>query len=148
MTNYYYISSTQNKKSILKNGVINYDSEILITTNLETAPLIAGNQLFNNRYSVYLINEKAFESDIIKDDVSELGSEYQFFVNQQTINPKYVTFIKDEIWNQWELVEHCILAGNRKFGLPDDYIHFNVSLHSEWCEYYNKKYKTNIIHLK
>ncbi len=148
MVKYYHISSIQNKENILKEGIISDCSEIFVTTNLDQIPFIANNQIFTDSYSIFLINEDAFNSEIINDDVADFGSQYQFILNQQRINPQFITFMKDEIWNHWELVEHCVSIVNKKIGFPDDYIHINVSTSSDWCEHYNKKYNTNIIPLK
>ena len=142
---FYHISPIENKDSILSNGLISASSEIFVCNELNLLKGIASSQLFISEYSIFKISSSNISGEILNDNVGEFLSQHQFIIKQDIIESKYILHVEDVKWHPFDLAEVI----NREFavsvGLDEDkYIRMVVSLNQEWCDYFNKKYNTNI----
>jgi hypothetical protein len=97
---YYHITALNNVQSILKNGLrCNSDGQIFVFENKSirindvnntVADIIANNQIFLDKYVMFEIDDKGFNTDLINDNVGELSSKRQWFVEQSVIDKKYL----------------------------------------------------------
>lgn len=142
---FYHISPIENKDSILSNGLISSSSEIFVCNEFNQLKGIASSQLFISEYSIFKISSSNITGEILNDNVGEFLSQHQFIIKQDIIESKYISHVEDVKWHPFDLAEVI----NREFALSvgldeDKYIRMVVSLNQEWCDYFNKKYNTNI----
>ena len=96
----YHITNMENLESILEEGIkCNADGEIFVFENKSIhcngitnfiADMIARNQIFLKEYIMIEIDENAFESELIPDDVAELCHKQQWYVKQEIIAPEFL----------------------------------------------------------
>ena len=142
---YFHISPIENRDKILNEGLKSSYNEIFISNNELQLILIASNQIFTNEYSVFKILPEGINGKILPDNVAEIGSGHQYIIKQGKISPKHIEFVRDEIWNIWDLEE----ASERiKLSIMGQDVESNlescISYNNEWCEHYNKKYNKNL----
>ena len=138
---YYHITSIKNKEEILKNGIISSTNQIWVTDREEQILFVASNQVFLNEFSVFAISSSNITGKIEPDRVAEIGSKFQFIINQNIISPEHIFHIRDERWNKWELLEK---VERKKYELmgrnAEEILRMFIQSDADWCEHYNKKY--------
>jgi len=148
---YYHISKFENKDSIIKNGIIANEGDILLCTNPQQFQVFAANLIFTNEYSIFEIDMNGITPDVSSEEVYEAGLEVIHYVNQDNIAPKFICHIKDELWNKWELKEYLFRLNLAKDSFSYEQITSMlkqaIRLSEEWCNYYNEKNGTNIVPL-
>ncbi|MCZ2130798.1 MAG: hypothetical protein LC109_11100 [Bacteroidia bacterium] len=97
---YYHITETKNKISILKTGIrCNEEGYIFLFENKSIsyngiintiADCIAKNQIFLDRYVMFEIDSKGFQSELLPDEVGELSHKQQWILKQEKINPEFI----------------------------------------------------------
>jgi hypothetical protein len=99
---YYHITNSDKKtiKSILKNGLrCNSEGEIFVFENKSiifnnvinsVADLIANNQLFLQEYVMFEIDDKGFNTELVNDNVGEISSKQQWYVQQPFVDKKHI----------------------------------------------------------
>ncbi len=142
---YYHISSIKNKESILTNGIKSKSNEIFICNDIEQLSSIAIDQLGINEYSIFEIKEEGITGEFIVDKVADFGSDKQFLVSQDKIEPAFISFLKDEIYHYWDLAEITEIKKLKAMGRYSiEQLHKYVGLNEKWRVYYNDKYNTNV----
>lgn len=143
---YFHISSIENKVKIISEGIKSDNKEIFISDNEEQLALIAHSQIFLREYSVFKILSLGITGKIKADNVAEIGSQHQFIVTQDLINPEHIVHIRDEKWNRWDLAEHCSRLNYKMMGFADieSILELMVSYNDDWCLHYNKKYNKTV----
>lgn len=153
----YHLSPIENKQSILENGLRSDNGEIFFFTKLEQAKHIACNQVGTKKYSIFEIDLAGIKGKLLKDNVAEFGSTFQFYVEQKSIEPQFVKHFLDVESNLYDQAEECelpkyrVLAklyGARGKKQIDEValamLEELVSFNSKWIEHYNKKYNKSI----
>jgi hypothetical protein len=153
----YHLSPIRNKQSILDNGLQSENGEIFFFTKLEQAKHIACNQVGTEKYSIFEIDLAGIKGKLLKDNVAEFGSAFQFYVEQKSIEPQFVKHFLDVESNLYDQAEECelpkyrVLAklyGARGKKQIDEValamLEELVSFNRQWIEHYNKKYNKSI----
>lgn len=142
---FYHISPIKNKNSILSNGLISASSEIFVCNEFNQLKRIASGQLGISEYSIFQISSSNITGKILNDNVGEFGSQHQFIIKQDIIESKYIFHVEDVKWHPFDLAEANAREYASLIGFNEDqYIKLVVSVNKEWCDYFNKKYNTNI----
>ncbi|MDR2232933.1 MAG: hypothetical protein LBE56_07405 [Tannerella sp.] len=103
LNNLYHITNVMNVDSILINGlkcndegqIFFFDNKMFKWNDKEYIVMqhIGANQIFLEKYAIFKINSKGIKTDIINDNVAEITSIFQFYINQDVISPKYLKFV-------------------------------------------------------
>jgi hypothetical protein len=142
--NYFHLSPTKNKQSILNNGLkSNGDGEIYFFTSITQENNIVTNQLMLSEYSLFEISSKGFIGDIIEDDVADVGSDAQIILIQDLVSPQYIKHISDKEINLLESIEENEYQKFMGMGLSEEqYVDIIKSI-PERLAIYNKRNNTN-----
>ena len=143
---FFHITPISNKESILERGILaNSESQIFVSDNFNHLKRIALCQLGIYEYSIFEISEANLTGAVVKDKVGEIGSDHLFIVYQNHISSQNISYLKDEIWDFFDLLEEIERENARLFGKSEiQFIETFVVLDHNWCEHYNKKYNKNI----
>ena len=140
-TKLFHISDVKNKESNMKNGLLSNGVMIFLFNKRSQDLNIAFNQIFCDHFSIYEINPDGIKSKIYNDNVADRGSEYQYFVRQSKIDPKFIRHIEDKTYNIYDEAEIQNLETARLLKTnPLEFLETIVSLNPKWLEYYNKKH--------
>lgn len=102
---YYHITEDDRKtlKSILRKGLkCNIEGEIFLFENVSisfngvknnVADMIAANQLGLSRFTMIEIDSEGLNTELIKDNVAELSSDYQWILKQPLILPEFIKYV-------------------------------------------------------
>ena len=88
------------------------------------------------------IDVNGITGKIEADNVLELGSKYQFIINQNLISPEFINHVEDKKWNKWDLAEYF---ESERAKIMDYDIESRIIYFEEWVDYYNKKYGKDLV---
>ncbi|WP_405226333.1 hypothetical protein [Dokdonia sp. Asnod1-B02] len=140
---YFHISRIENKDSIIKNGLNATDGKIFLFDNILQSRNIAFNQLFIDEYSFFRVSSKGFKSKVKEDNVAELGTEHQFYLEQENIAPEYIEFSSDQKFNIYDYLEEVDYPRYKNLGYSDEQYIGIISLDKGRIERYNEVNGTN-----
>jgi len=144
---YYHISPIENKESILATGLKSNEG-IFLFTQLEQAIHIASNQIGINEYSIFKIDKSGMTGKLEHDGVAELGSKYQYILDQELVEAKYVKHIKDESLNVFDMINESEANSLRAMGQSEEQIIEMMCNYPDRVARYNEVHGTNHKHNK
>ncbi|WP_395051658.1 hypothetical protein [Flavobacterium sp.] len=140
---YYHLSPPENKDSILSNGLISTENQIFLFTNLEQAIHIATNQIFIYEYSIFEVSKEGITGKLLNDNVGEFGAKYQWILEQEYVEAKFIKFIKDESHNYIDIAIESDAIRYRALGFSEAQIIQLMCYCPNKLERYNEVHGTN-----
>jgi L-rhamnose mutarotase len=140
---YYHITPIKNKVSIIANGLRSNENQIFLYTELVITKFIAANQLGISEYSIFEISKKGVSGNIRKDNVADFGSVFQYIIEQDQIEPKYLKHLEDVSENILDMINQTEEIKFRMLGYSEERIINLMRLFPDRVKAYNKKHATS-----
>lgn len=93
MERFYHVTEPSNRQSIKKHGIKASEGMIFLFDNPLSASAIAINQCFMKEYALFEVKKSGITSELIPDNVAEMTAKYQYYVEQERIEPQHLQFI-------------------------------------------------------
>jgi hypothetical protein len=145
---YYHLTPPENKDSILSNGLKSTENQIFLFTNLKQAIHIATNQIFIDEYSIFEVSKEGITGKLSNDNVGEFGAKYQWILEQEYVEAKFVKFIKDDSHNHIDAVIESEAIKYIALGFSEAQIINIMRYCPERIERYNEVHGTNFTYLE
>lgn len=93
MERFYHVTEPSNRQSIKKHGIKASEGMIFLFDNPLCASAIAINQCFMKEYALFEVKKSGITSQFVPDNVAEMTAKYQYYVEQERIEPQHLQFI-------------------------------------------------------
>lgn len=140
---FFHISPTENKESILTNGLKSNGGYIFLFTNISQQIHIAVKQLGIYEYSVFQIFPEGIGVPIENDNVAEVGAQYQVYIEQDLIESQFVKHLNDFNGNKYDLIEASAYPIYKAMGFSDEQYINMVRMIPDRIKRYNEVNGTN-----